>query len=267
MMRLLTKNTLVYLLVTVVVFLLGGLVFYQELKQLTNDETNEGLFLKKGRIFSYISQNKKLPDGSLQSELLSFEPISGVFKETLKDTFLYNSYEEETLPYRELSFPVTLAGQNYKASVRAPLLESEDLIEAVTFTLMIISLVLLVIMLSVNYFFSKNIWKPFFKTVSALDEYDIAKHQALNPDKSNTLEFQKLNYAIQKMTAKISSDFQSLKAFTENASHEIQTPLSIIKNKTENLLQTENLNEALAKQLIEIHSAAGRLSKLNQTLL
>ena len=51
-MRLLTKNTLVYLFVTVTVFLLGGLVFYNELNKLIDEETTEGLFSKKGRIFS-----------------------------------------------------------------------------------------------------------------------------------------------------------------------------------------------------------------------
>lgn len=266
-MRLLTKNTLVYLLVTVTVFLLGGLVFYKQLTQLIDEETTEGLFLKKGQVFSYISENHKLPEAVLQKELFSFTKADTPVKETLKDTVLYNSYEEESLPYRELSFAVTIEGQNYKASVRAPLLESEDLVEAVIATLLIISVALLVIMLSVNYFFSKKIWKPFFNTLTALNDYDITKHQAISPGKTNTLEFKKLNEAIQKMTSKISADFQNLKAFTENASHEIQTPLAIIKTKTENLLQSDGLSEELAKQLIEINRAAGRLSKLNQTLL
>ena len=58
------------------------------------------------------------------------------------------------------------------------------------------------------------------------------------------------------------SGFQS-----ENASHEIQTPLAIIKSKIELLIQSENLTKEHMKQLQDIYSATGRLSKLNQFLL
>jgi signal transduction histidine kinase len=57
-----------------------------------------------------------------------------------------------------------------------------------------------------------------------------------------------------------------LKRFTENASHEIQTPLAIIKTKIELLAQSE-LNESQANVIQTLNDVVNRISKLNQSLL
>jgi len=71
----------------------------------------------------------------------------------------------------------------------------------------------------------------------------------------------------QKLRNQVENDFVNLKQFTENASHEIQTPLAIIKNKSELLLQQEELDKETVKEIVSINEAATRLSKLNQALL
>ncbi|HSV10951.1 MAG TPA: HAMP domain-containing sensor histidine kinase, partial [Hanamia sp.] len=65
----------------------------------------------------------------------------------------------------------------------------------------------------------------------------------------------------------VSKDYESLKSFTENASHEIQTPLAIIKNKIELLLQSENFDETQVNAIQSVNEAASKLSRLNQSLL
>lgn len=81
------------------------------------------------------------------------------------------------------------------------------------------------------------------------------------------MEFQQLNDAIQSMSVKISNEFKNLKTFTENASHELQTPLAIIQSKTENLLQSVGLEQAQMSELIEINRAIARLRRINQSLI
>jgi len=58
-----------------------------------------------------------------------------------------------------------------------------------------------------------------------------------------------------------------LKAFTENASHEIQTPLAIINSKLDLLMQDERLTDTQSQALHEAGSALQRLSRLNKSLL
>ncbi|HLY68435.1 MAG TPA: HAMP domain-containing sensor histidine kinase, partial [Puia sp.] len=62
-------------------------------------------------------------------------------------------------------------------------------------------------------------------------------------------------------------DYETLKNFADNASHEMQTPLAILNSKLDLLIQEPNLNESQTKQLQSIYDAMGRLSKLNQSLL
>jgi signal transduction histidine kinase len=68
------------------------------------------------------------------------------------------------------------------------------------------------------------------------------------------------------MIEKSRKDYENLKEFTENTSHEIQTPLAIIKSKAELLLQEGNLKPANLEDVGKIYEAANRLSKLKKGL-
>ena len=64
----------------------------------------------------------------------------------------------------------------------------------------------------------------------------------------------------------MSRDYEEIKSFTENASHEIQTPLSIIKSRLE-LLSQSDLSEDQMNTIQSVYEATNRLSKLNQSLI
>jgi signal transduction histidine kinase len=69
------------------------------------------------------------------------------------------------------------------------------------------------------------------------------------------------------MTERIRNDYLNLKEYTENASHEIQTPLAIINSKLELLLQSGEMSEKQYKALVDAYEASIRLSKYNSTLI
>ena len=95
----------------------------------------------------------------------------------------------------------------------------------------------------------------------------IRKHtkKPLNLSPTKITEFEELNRSVTQMTDKVSSEYQTLKTFTDNASHEIQTPLAIIRSKLDLLIQSSH--EDQVDQLQAIYDATGRITKLNQTLL
>ncbi|NJE06811.1 sensor histidine kinase, partial [Thermococcus sp. M36] len=66
---------------------------------------------------------------------------------------------------------------------------------------------------------------------------------------------------------KAQQDFNSLKQFTENASHELQTPLAIIRTKFDLLIQAETLTQQQIEALQSANDALQRLSNLNKSLL
>jgi signal transduction histidine kinase len=69
------------------------------------------------------------------------------------------------------------------------------------------------------------------------------------------------------MTAKARHDYKDLKTFTENASHELLTPIAVINSKLDTLIQTENFSDRQSKLLNDLYSAVSRLNRLNQSLL
>lgn len=72
---------------------------------------------------------------------------------------------------------------------------------------------------------------------------------------------------MQKMAGKMQQDYRSLKEFTENASHEMQTPLALINARVEQLIQSEQLTKTQTNWIESIYQASRRMSRLNQGLL
>ena len=69
------------------------------------------------------------------------------------------------------------------------------------------------------------------------------------------------------MTGKMYSDYVNMKEFTENAAHEMQTPLAVVQSKIELLLQDANLTNEQALHIEQASHSLKRLSNLNQSLL
>ena len=60
---------------------------------------------------------------------------------------------------------------------------------------------------------------------------------------------------------------KNLKEFTDNASHELQTPLTVMQSKLENLFQDDTLTDKQSLVLSDLYQQTTRLSRLSQTLL
>ena len=69
------------------------------------------------------------------------------------------------------------------------------------------------------------------------------------------------------MTTKMRKDYINLKEYNENFSHELQTPLAVIRSKLDILMQNKNLNKESINSIKSINEATSRLLKLNQGLL
>src|SRR5262249_15174908 len=134
------------------------------------------------------------------------------------------------------------------------------------FTVLFIS-ALLVTLFFLNRRFSKNIWLPFKHALQQLKAFDVSKQNKISFDHSNIAEFEELNKSLSGMTERISADYHRLKEFTEDASHEIQTPLSVIRSKLELLMQADNFPEEEVQSIQKISEAVTKLSRLNIALL
>jgi signal transduction histidine kinase len=76
-----------------------------------------------------------------------------------------------------------------------------------------------------------------------------------------------MNKVLENSINKAESDYVSLREFTENASHELQTPLAIIRSKLDLIVQYKNLNEEQNQALISTYASIKKLKNLGKSLL
>lgn len=265
-MKLFVKTRRTYILYSIIIFIVSSAAIYFTLKSITTKKQDERLNFYKELIGQKLKYEYPLPIFEVD-DFISETPI----KDTMyyKDTLFYrvvNGVENREL-YRELTSFETLHNKTYKITIRDSLVKNQDFILIITLSVGVVVLLLIITVYFVNTVIMRNAWLPFYENLEILKSFSVENNQPIHLQNTDIDEFQELNQSLTKLTDKINSDFNNLKEFTENASHEMQTPLAIMQTKSEMLMQSENLNKTQLQQIKAIYLAVQRLSKLNKTLL
>lgn len=268
-MKLLTKTNRIYLTFSTAIYLFAGLAFYQVIKILIYDEVENRLKVEKRDFEQYLKIHDNWSSGYFVENKIEVSPVTGPIQaaEFFTDTLMRSRYEDELTPFRQLTFYATIGGVVREVTIRKSLIQTFRLIEIITAT-MVVCLVLLLI--GTFWFQGKSsgrIWHPFYETLSRMKNFDLTHEKPLQLDKPEIDEFEELNEVFRKMGEKMQHDYRSLKEFTENASHEIQTPLALINAKVEQLIQHAKLSETQTHLIEDIYQASRRMARLNQGLL
>jgi len=272
-MKLIQKTSRTYLLLSAIIFMLSGIMLFFVLTTVMNNRLDQKLLYNKEVVAKRIKYDIPLtifeePEELNNAENLRYPKDTIIFK----DTLIFHAIVgvegvEEFENYRQLTSYETLQGKRYKIITRNSLVRNQDFISIITLSTIIIILLLLTGLLILNTQIAKNIWKPFYKNLDQLKSFSIQDQNSIDLEPSKIEEFKELNNSIKNLTQKLQSDFNSLKEFSENASHEMQTPLAIMQSKIELLLQSTDMTKEQSEQLQSIYQAGQRLSKLNKTLL
>jgi signal transduction histidine kinase len=138
--------------------------------------------------------------------------------------------------YRELSQTVPVNGIAYQIILRKSQEQKAALIVNFTRILILVFILLLLSALISNWLISRRLWTPFLSTLEKIRSARLDKIKTSPYEMTNTVEFNELNASLNEMTDKIHRDFMTMKEFTENAAHEMQTPIAVIQSKLELLL-------------------------------
>ena len=155
----------------------------------------------------------------------------------------------------------------YQITVRQVILQPHDIFNSIGIVLIIVFGALLMGIMLLNRYISNRIWHPFYKTLSTIKSFSLNQKEKVGFDQSNIQEFSELNQDVEALISKIQSDYHSLKSFTENASHELQTPLAVIRAKLDEMAQQKDLSEEVFGLIIPINAAVEKLSRMNKALL
>ena len=268
-MKLLAKYNRVNIPITVGILLISSVAYYFILHYVLVHQLDKDLMIEQQEIFHDIRETGNLPETSnYRDQQITFAParqVNFTKKFSTEDAFDKDEGESET--FRRLDFPVTVKDHLYLATVRKSQQETEDLIRLILGITFSVIAFLLIVLFIANRVLLGKLWRPFNNTLEQLKHFNVSSNNRMAFQATEIDEFAQLNQAALSMTEKVKSDYESLKSFTENASHEIQTPLAIIKTKIELLSQSESLDETQMNALQSLNDAATRLSKLNQSLL
>lgn len=188
-------------------------------------------------------------------------------RDRLYDTTYYLPMMNEWEPHRELATNLLVNGHGYRLLIRQSLVESEDFILTITGLQTGVFLLLLLGLGLINRQTTRRLWRPFTDALHRIRQFRLETDPTPVWPNTQVVEFGQMHHALTVLIERNQAAYSSQKQFTENASHEMQTPLSVISAELEVLFQAENLPEAELIHVQRAADAARRLAHINRALL
>lgn len=116
-------------------------------------------------------------------------------------------------------------------------------------------------------FISSKLWRPFNDTLGQIDKFRVEDGSVPALPQTGIKEFTALNDTLTRLMMNSTKSYKTQKEFTENASHELQTPLAVFQSKLDILLQEQNMTQHQAETLQSLYQVVARLTHLNKNLL
>lgn len=261
-MKLVYKNIIVNIIASILILFAGEFSLYFLLKTKIQKEAVEHLYLERHFMMKELNQGVNISQFQHNiGDVLDIKPIPVIQYKTpvIEEVEIREEWEEEHFTSSKIIFDVNQDGKNYRVSIFKTIDEDEGLGGSMVAIIFISSLCMLVILISVNIFTYYKLFSPLSVLIRDIKHFSVQQLKKITPPKTSTTEFIVLGKEISKMSEKIISDYTSIKEFTENMTHEIQTPLAVINSKIERCLQDKNLTE---EQAILLSDAAKSVSKL-----
>jgi signal transduction histidine kinase len=267
-MRLQTKYNRATLSATIAVLLIASIVYYFFIRYALISQVDEALRVEEVEIYHHITVHNALPaESHFRDQRIDFAEMTVPEKRKFVNKKLLNPNDNEMENCRQLVFPVHVQGKNYTAVVTKSQAEADHLLLVILAITIVVILLLVAIIFIANRILLNKIWKPFYSTLSAMKDFNLSNPTSTELQKSEIEEFNALNSAWNQMTQKIIQDYESLKAFADNASHEMQTPVAVINAKLDLLIQDHGITEKSMHHVQAMYNAVDKLTKLNQSLL
>lgn len=250
-----------------------GVLFYYAIIDEVVDETDDTL-----ENYGEILMESALHDPSIletEGSLMSFykfTPISEEegrhYRQVFYDATVYIELEDEDEPVRVMCTAFRMPdGQYYELKLMISILERDDMVEAMLWYLGALFLLFLICTSIGIQLVLKGVFRPLHRLLDWLHCIQPGKEVPPLDNPTKLREFRQLSDAALDMGNRSYKAYEEQKQFIENASHELQTPLAIVRGKVELLAESEGMTEQQMEQLDEIYATLGRAVKLNKSLL
>lgn len=257
------------ILITISLFIIGAVIYFFAINYISRTQLDNDLSEEVEEVVNYVTVNHKLP------KQVDFDEDQTVFIKTAQtklqprffDTVYVNSKEKENEPGRAVETIILANGSHYRTIITVSRESTEYLLQFVGFITLGLLLSLLLVLFLANRYFLNGLWKPFYSLLSQIKSFNISEDKSFVLNSERVDEFVELKTAVESMSSSVRAEYHNLKHFTDNASHEMLTPLAVIISKLDTLIQHPGLPTEIYEQIGDIYVATGKLARLNQTLL
>lgn len=279
MKPLLSKTTKPFIIYVLIILAISIPVYYFVVDAIWKGELDEHNTTIAEKT-AYEFNNLKLSDEQLEKSITLWNQIQPgtdiekISTNNLKKDLFFTVEKQKTFTskpeierYRCLKKVVYINKKPFLFTIETNIEESKETVAAIALITVFFFILIVVGLLFLNKKLSTSVWKPFRNTLDKLKTFNLNSQTKIEFDKTDITEFDELNQSLSKLIDHNISVFKTQKEFTENASHELQTPLAILKNKLDILLQNEDLTEKQYHIAEEMNRALTRSSRINKNLL
>lgn len=264
-MKFLKKINLNYLIPLTLVLLIVSVAGYFILRIIITYGAKERLLSKEYLVEQQIKNTGEIPNLHPVIEVQKTEKEPAI-SPSFKKVNIWNEREEEYEVFLEYSSKINIGDTWYTVKIRQSSFENEDILLILALTLFILLLSAFMISFLSARRMNRTVWSGFERNLHEIENYSLRINKDISLERSDIEEFERLNIAVRDFTSRLKSDYLMLKEFTENASHEIQTPLSVALMNLEEILQ-HDIKEDVFKKVVTVINSLKRLTKLNQSLI
>lgn len=272
--NLLTQSLKGYLVFSGILLLLFTPVIYFLFQKLYLDDVDEGLILEKKEFNRYTLPNFKVQDiekwNRFNRDFKIVETLENIKNDTILQQFFYDTLAvaHEHEPYRVLYSPVVIENQPFTIFIRQNLIEEKDWIEKIAILFITLLVFITLGTTLINQWLNKKIWQSFYRNLKLIESFEV--ENANSPPKfynSKINEFTRLTTVLNELIERVIKSYKAQREFAENAAHELQTPVAVLKSKIDTFLQVPELTNQQMQLLEQLNDATARLSRLNKNLL
>lgn len=225
-----------------------------EIYQEVIDKHLDKLPKEKGQVISLLDSSALLNNNILTAEIVAKTIKNGEYQ-IKSDTshLVYLFYQDN-----QGDFIIAMSAENTEGEKRFSVLINN----------MFLGLVItMVIQFIVGLAFARGITFPIYQIIEQLDKVKTSDLSNRLNTKRNKDEVNQLITTINNLLDRLESGFNAQKQFISNASHELKTPLTVIRGESETVLRKQRKTDDYENSLRKINSESERLTAVLESLL
>ncbi len=275
MKKLLDESLRPLVMYAMVVLIISIPVYFMTINWIWENELDKHHYAIREKLEKRLT-SLNLPDSSVSSMISVLDKVQPGFSftqavspssDSTYTLIRFDTFMNDREQFRCLTTDIRVNGKLLRVLIETNMEEIDETILAIAAVTIFFFIVLLAGFVYINRKTSLRVWRPFYETLNSLHAFRLEGGKPAALPESQVTEFTDLNQGLDRLMEASLASYKQQKEFTENASHELQTPLAVVKSKLDLLLQSRSLDQPQMQILEDAYQAINRVTRINKNLL